>query len=501
MIENGLFMEQGIPANESLRGDVPLLFNLQDQWLPTMNESRKQTLGYKAAVSACTILQKAGFEAYLVGGTARDIVLGRPCPEDADVATSAEPAEFREILEKNGFMMESFGERWGSLTGHFHGGRIEITSFRTEGRYSDKRHPDRVQFIKDYRQDALRRDFTINALYLDPLTGSVMDPVSGLKDLRSRLIRLIGDPKKRIDEDHLRMLRAVRFTSQLDFKMEKNTFAAIKTRAKLIATVTGPRIKAELDKLLPGKNVMLGMRLLDETGLLRFILPELECLKNIRHKSKRYHLEGDVYKHSLMALSEVADSRDLDLSYAALLHDIGKATTGTEHQSPEGKIVRFKGHDSESVRLFGVIAKRLGFPRKQARTTAWLIAGNRFWPDFADLPDQRKIDLVLHPSFPQLAKLWQADANANLNLYPDGSIGPYRTTSPRDGMKLRKRAERRKNLLDKFCDGKYLLALTRRKPGTDLGNLIRQIRIAVVRGDITTEPQLKTFLKKNIKTT
>ncbi|MEO8065224.1 MAG: hypothetical protein ABI643_00005, partial [Candidatus Doudnabacteria bacterium] len=185
----------------------------------------------KAGLKVVKLLHAHSFQAFWVGGIVRNMLLKRES-DNVDIATDATPEEIEKILSKEKILVKPIGKKFGSILAIVDEFPVEITTFRSEGRYSDNRHPDRVEFIKDYLDDAKRRDFTINAFYFDPVKKELYDPANGLKDLKGKILRFVGDPKKRIDEDALRMLRGVRLATQLGFKLEKNSFASIKTRAK-----------------------------------------------------------------------------------------------------------------------------------------------------------------------------------------------------------------------------------------------------------------------------
>ncbi len=218
---------------------------------------------HKAGLKVAKLLQQNSFQAFWVGGVVRDILL-KYKSDNIDIATDALPDEVEKILRKAKIRYGALGKHFGTIMAIVKKVPVEITTFRTEGRYSNKRHPDKIVFIKDFLQDAKRRDFTINALYFDPVTKEFFDPTNGIKDLGLKLIRFIGDPKKKIDEDALRMLRGVRLATQLNFKLEKNTFAAIKTRAKYIQGLSINQINKETEKI-SDEN------LLKQTGLMKFI--------------------------------------------------------------------------------------------------------------------------------------------------------------------------------------------------------------------------------------
>ncbi|MDP3763552.1 MAG: CCA tRNA nucleotidyltransferase, partial [bacterium] len=210
-------------------------------------------------------LKRNYYKAFYVGGFGRNKVLKLES-DNMDIATDALPDQVEQILNKAKIKTKAVGKKFGTILAIVDSFPIEITTFRQESRYSDNRHPDQDQFIKDYLNDAKRRDYTINAFYYDPIKKKLYDPANGQKDIKLKLLRFVGDPKKRIDEDGLRMLRGVRLATQLGFKLEKNSFAAIKTRAKYIQGVSGERIKAELDKILLSENRSAGLELLDKIG-------------------------------------------------------------------------------------------------------------------------------------------------------------------------------------------------------------------------------------------
>ncbi len=225
----------------------------------------------KAGLKIVRLLNKHGCQAFYVGGIVRDHLLGRSS-DNLDVATDCLPDDVIRALDKARIRHKEFGKKFGTILAIVGAEKVEITTFRREGRYSDQRHPDQVEFIREYLDDARRRDLTINALYFEPVNQHLFDPVKGREDLDKKIIRFVGDPKKRIDEDPLRMLRAVRLATILDFKLEKNSFAAIKTRAKLIQSVAAQRIQMELAKIFRSENHSVGLKILKETGLEKFVI-------------------------------------------------------------------------------------------------------------------------------------------------------------------------------------------------------------------------------------
>ncbi len=264
-------------------------------------------------------LQARQFEAYWAGGSVRDKILGQE-PKDYDIATSAKPEEVKKLFTKT----IPVGERFGVVIIVFEGVNFEVTTFRTEGAYSDGRRPDQIAFT-DARQDALRRDFTINGLFYDPLSEKIYDYVGGEKDIRARKIRTIGNPKERFREDKLRLLRAVRFASNLGFDIEEETWRTVQELAREVHGVSQERIREELVKILTRPGSGRGLDLLSESGLLKVILPEVEAMKGVAQPPE-FHPEGDVFVHTKLMLEKL-ENPSVVLAFSCLLHDVGKPLT------------------------------------------------------------------------------------------------------------------------------------------------------------------------------
>src|SRR5580658_3430815 len=248
------------------------------------------------ALHICEKLFEAGHQAYLVGGCVRDLELGRE-PADYDVATDALPERVVSLFPGS----LTIGAKFGVILVHEGDADVEVATFRSDVGYSDGRHPDRVIFSRTAEEDVRRRDFTINGLLLDPRTNDVLDFVGGREDLRAGLVRAIGDPDRRFGEDKLRMLRAVRFAARFGFQIEPATFAAIRELAPQITQVSPERIREELTKLLTEGAARRGFELLDETGLLAVVLPDVARMKGVQ-QPPQYHPEGDVWIHTRMML-------------------------------------------------------------------------------------------------------------------------------------------------------------------------------------------------------
>ena len=301
-------------------------------------------------------LVKAGFEAYWVGGCVRDARLGQ-APSDYDIATDATPDEIERLFHKTIPVGKQFGVMMVLEDGH----EYQVATFRAEGGYTDGRRPGSVRFT-NAREDALRRDFTINGVFYDPLADETHDWVGGRADLEARCIRTIGDPAKRFGEDRLRLLRAVRFAAQLGFEIEPGTFAAVQQNAAAIGEVSAERIRDELLKLFRPPHAACGLDLLHESRLLPEVLPELAATIGCEQLPE-YHPEGDVFTHIRLMLSQLPADGDTTLIWSVLMHDIAKPATFT--REAEGRI-RFLGHEKVGALMTLEIMNRLRFPKAES---------------------------------------------------------------------------------------------------------------------------------------
>lgn len=379
---------------------------------------------------------------------------------------------------------------------------MEITTFRKEGFYKDRRHPSSVEFTKNLSQDAKRRDFTINALYLNLETKEVIDETGGLKDLRARLIRFVGNPRDRIDEDSLRMLRAVRIATQLGlsaksgpasgWKIEKKSFAAIKTRAKFIQDVSGERIKGELDKILLSQNRCDGIRLLDSSGLLQFIIPEISALKKFSHDSKEFHLEGNMFEHTLLALEKAPF--DPNLAYAILFHDIAKPMKAKKE--PNETFVRTKGHAEAGAEIFRKFANKIKFTRKNLELIEWAIAKHMDILRFNSLSEEEQARLALQPNIEFLMLLSKADDEANLRYDEEGRNISGTSKNRKAAEKFLKKVRPNLERIKQFVDGHKIMRLSNLKPGQELGQTIDDVKVQIVLGKIKNTSELKNYLQK-----
>lgn len=360
------------------------------------------------ARSIVSRLRSAGHQAYLVGGCVRDLLLGRK-PKDFDVATDARPDRVSELFERS----EQVGAHFGVVLVRENTSQVEVATFRSDSSYSDGRRPDRVSFEGGPRQDVFRRDFTINALLLDPETNQVLDFVGGQEDLRRRVIRAIGDPESRFREDHLRLIRGVRFAARLGFEIEAATMAALQRLHGLIASVSAERVRDELVRILIEGGPRRGFELLDETGLLGDILPEVAAMKGVEQPPE-FHPEGDVWTHTLLLLEKLRNPT-VTLAMGALLHDVGKPRTFRVAER-----IRFDGHVEEGVALANAILARLRFSNEQSEQIEALIAQHMRFKDTYKMRESTLKRFLRMENFGEHLELHRIDclsSNANLDNY------------------------------------------------------------------------------------
>ena len=353
-------------------------------------------------------LRERGHMAWLVGGCVRDLLLGR-MPKDFDVATSAQPVELLRLFPKAG----QVGAHFGVVLVHEAGAHVEVATFRSDFNYSDGRRPETVQFETDPAQDAIRRDFTINALFLDPDTDEVLDYVGGRADLHAGVIRAIGDPIRRFQEDHLRLLRAVRFAARLGFEIEPATCAALRELAPAIATISVERVRDEISRILTEGGARRGFELLDATGLLHEIMPEVEAMKGVEQPPE-FHPEGDVWTHTMIMLEGLHEP-SLELALGVLLHDVGKP--GTFRVADR---IRFDGHVEKGLEVGHRLLVRLRFPTAVIAQVEALIANHMRFKDVPKMRESKLKRFLRMPAFEEHLALHRLDC-----LSSHGSLTNY----------------------------------------------------------------------------
>lgn len=353
------------------------------------------------------ILRDAGFSAYWAGGCVRDRLMGRPA-KDVDIATSARPEQVQGLFPKT----LEIGKAFGVIQVLRGGLAFEVATFRHDLPYRDGRHPEGVAFC-DAEEDAKRRDFTINGLFYDPIADRVLDYVGGQDDLRRRLIRAIGDPEARFREDHLRLLRAARFASVLEFDIEPATAEAVRRLAPLLADVSAERVQQELTRLLvESPRAGRGLALLRDLGLLAVVLPEVERLAG-QEQPPAFHPEGDVFTHTVLMLDAMKDATP-ELAWSVLLHDIGKPLTATPTIEEDGSTrIRFNEHDRVGADLAEQILRRLKMPNDLVEAVRRGVANHMH---FINVPRMRRSKLrqmAGAPTFPMELELHRLDCLAS----------------------------------------------------------------------------------------
>jgi poly(A) polymerase len=367
------------------------------------------------ANSICETLQRHGYQALLVGGCVRDILLHRS-PSDFDVATDATPDRVLELFPGS----VGIGAQFGVVMVQRDNLKVEVATFRCDLGYSDGRHPDQIAYAKTAEEDVARRDFTINGLLMHHDSGKILDYVGGQPDLQDGLIRAIGNPSRRFTEDKLRMLRAVRFAARFNFPIEENTFAAIKSHAAEIHSVSAERIRDELTKLLTEGAARLGFELLDEAGLLEQLLPEISAMKGVE-QPPQYHPEGDVWIHTRMMLEELAAGTSSAMAWGVLLHDVGKPPTFRSAETT-GDRIRFDSHVEVGVSMVEAICKRLRFSGEDTDQVKALVANHMKFKDVGQMRQSTLKRFVRQPRFAEHLELHRLDCRAS-----HGKLEAYET--------------------------------------------------------------------------
>ena len=353
-------------------------------------------------------LRGAGHQAYLVGGCVRDLLVGAQ-PKDFDVATDARPERIMELFPKSG----QVGAHFGVVLVRDGFAQVEVATFRSDHDYADGRRPASVHFESGPRQDVLRRDFTINGLMMEADTGKVLDYVGGRADLERRVVRAIGDPDARFREDHLRLLRAVRLAARLGFEIDSTTFEAIGRHHALILKVSAERVREELTRILIAGGARRGFDLLDASGMLADLLPEVAAMKGVG-QPREFHPEGDVWTHTLLLLEQL-DHPTATLAWGALLHDVGKPATFRVAER-----IRFDGHVEEGVRLAHGILNRLRFSRDDMERVEALVANHMRFKDAHRMKESTLKRFLRMPGFGEHLELHRLDclvSNQDLENY------------------------------------------------------------------------------------
>jgi poly(A) polymerase len=433
----------------------------------------------KLALEVIRRLHSAGHEAWLVGGCVRDLLLDR-APSDYDVATSALPDQVLQLFPH----ATEVGKSFGVVLVRRQGADVEVATFRADGDYGDCRRPDSVRFT-NAREDALRRDFTVNALFMNPETGEVLDEVGGLADLKDRLLRAVGNPEQRFREDSLRLLRAVRLASDLDLEIEAGTLAAIRNLAARISRVSPERIHDEITKGLTRRNPGRYLRLLADTGLMAEVLPE--CVPMIGcDQPPQFHPEGDVFVHTCLVLDHLPENPSPALAWAALLHDVGKPQCRTVDDS--GRI-RFNGHAEAGARMVESIAERLHWSNNLRDAVVPIIARHMDWINIRAMRRSTLRRWLAQPTIEDEFALHMADCLGSSGYLDNYEFGRQAQRQMEAEMGAASR------LPAPLVSGHDLIALGLR-PGPEFARILRQIQDEQLEGVVTNRDQALERLKQ-----
>jgi poly(A) polymerase len=434
------------------------------------------------ANSICETLRGSGHEALLVGGCVRDILLGRE-PADYDVATDATPDEVMALFPGS----LAVGAQFGVIIVHRDGINVEVATFRADVGYSDGRHPDAVVFARTPKEDVQRRDFTINGLLMRHDTGEVLDYVGGQADLRAGLIRAIGEPERRFREDKLRLLRAVRFAARFGFSIEETTFAAIRRHVREIGQVSAERVRDELTKLLTEGAARRGFELLDETGLLAEVLPEVAAMKGVE-QPPQFHPEGDVWIHTRLMIEKLPAGASPTLAWGVLLHDVGKPATFKSAEET-GDRIRFDGHVDVGVRMAEAITRRLRFSNEDAEQIAALVANHMRFKDVEQMRGSTLKRFIRLPRFDEHLELHRLDClSSHRRLESYAFVTRTLADTPIEEIRP-----------TRLLTGDDLLEMGY-KPGPLFREILSAVEDAQLEGELKTKEEAQEYVRYNLDT-
>jgi len=445
-----------------------------------------------AAFGIVKILQDKGFETYIAGGAVRDLILGH-ISHDIDIATAAKPDEIKKIFLEAYDRGKSFGVMAIKIVEH----EFEVATFREDVGVSDHRHPEEVKF-SSAELDSQRRDFTINGLFYDPQKLEIIDFVDGLRDIKRKLVRFIGSPIDRINEDYLRMLRAVRFATRLNFKIEKESSETILSHARNINDISVERVRDEISKILLLENRVQGLELLDDSGILAEILPELQNLKNVP-QPKEFHAEGDCFTHTMLALQNIGQTNSEELVWTVLLHDIAKPETIGFRAEKNKTSITFFDHDKKSAEKAEEILHRMHFSHEFTANVCWAISQHmRIVHAFTGMSERKQQKLFMDTNILLLLDLTKADLSASLrsNSKPDMKL--YE-----DALVLRAKYEaelsdEEKNQVKKFdlVTGADIMEILNLDAGIKIGKIKTDLEQAYLEGKINTREEAIVLMEK-----
>jgi poly(A) polymerase len=420
-------------------------------------------------------LRDNGFIAYFAGGCVRDLVRGE-IPKDIDIATDAHPERVQKIFART----YAVGAHFGVIIVHENGFQFEVATFRSDDVYVDGRRPSAVHFSSP-EEDAKRRDFTINGMFFDPIANEVIDFVDGRTDLEAKLVRAIGDPGQRFAEDRLRMLRAVRFATVLEYKIDNRTWEALVTHAASINEISAERIREELVRIFLSPNRVRGWDLLDESGLMRAILPEIEPMKGCL-QPEQFHPEGDVFQHTRLMLKLLPAKVSVPLVFSVILHDVAKPSTA---QVDETGRIRFNAHDRIGAEMTEQIMERLRFSRAEIEATVEMVRQHMVFKDVPQMRVARLKRFMARPTFEEELELHRVDCESS-----------HRMMENYDFL-VRKREEFANEPIipPPLVRGNDLIALGL-KPGPKFGEILEAVETRQLEGNLRTREEALEWLKR-----
>jgi len=428
------------------------------------------------ANSICDTLRRSGYQALLVGGCVRDLLLCRE-PTDYDVTTDATPEQVMALFPES----IAVGAQFGVILIPRDELKVEVATFRSDVGYSDGRHPDRVVYAKAPQEDVQRRDFTINGLLMQHDTGEVLDFVGGQADLKAKVIRAIGEPGRRFAEDKLRMMRVVRFAARFGFEIEAATFRAIRRHVSEIHQVSPERLREELTKLLTEGAARRAFELLDETWLLQQVLPEIAAMKGVE-QPPQYHPEGDVWIHTLMMLEGLPAGTAPTLAWGVLLHDVGKPPT-FQSAAETGDRIRFNNHVEVGVRMAEAICRRLRFSNEDTEQIRALVDNHMKFGAVEEMRTSTLKKFVRLPHFEEHLALHRLDClSSHRQLDSYEFVQRFLADTPPEQVRP-----------ERLLTGDDLQNMGFR-PGPVFSEILGMLEEAQLEGEIKTRPEAERFV-------
>jgi poly(A) polymerase len=435
------------------------------------------------ANAICDTLRGNGYQALLVGGCVRDLLLGLE-PADYDVTTNATPEQVVGLFPES----IAVGAQFGVILIPRDGLKVEVATFRSDVGYSDGRHPDRVVYSKTAQEDVQRRDFTINGLLMRHDTGEVLDFVDGQADLEAKVIRAIGEPDRRFAEDKLRMMRAVRFAARFGFETEAATFLAMRRRVGEIGQVSAERLREELTKLLTEGAARRAFELLDETWLLQQVLPEIGAMKGVQQPPE-YHPEGDVWIHTLMMLEGLPGGTAPTLAWGVLLHDVGKPPT-FQSAVETGDRIRFNNHVEVGVRMAEAICRRLRFSSEDTEQILALVENHMKFGAVEEMRTSTLKKFVRLPHFEEHLALHRLDClSSHRHLDSYEFVRRFLEVTPPEQVRP-----------ERLLTGDDLQAMGFR-PGPLFAQILRALEDGQLEGQISTREEAEAYVLNNFGST